>query len=308
MLCPPVIYPDPEHRTDGGKNVKKRHAVFQLCLLGLTLLVFGGYLFITRQAADRVAPEITITQGVAEFSVTEGRQAYLQGVSAYDDRDGDVTDHVIVENVYGIDSDRCATVTYAAFDQAGNVSTAERTVRFADYHSPRFVLKTALVFPEDSSIDVMDYIGAEDVFDGDIVRWVRATLTDSSGTLSEVGKHEVLLQVTNSLGDTAELVLPAEVHAAEKYNARLELSAYLLYLPTGASFRARDYLSSMTYAGTTHSLRASDSDFSVSISGDVDTQTPGLYPVTYTVRRTENGTDYTALSRLFVVVEGSYGN
>jgi hypothetical protein len=253
--------------------------------------------------SDLEGPEITIADDIQEISVSADQQAFLQGVTAWDDRDGDVTDQVIVESVYGITPDYHATVVYAAFDRAGNVTTAKRQVVLTDYHRPRFLLETALVFPEDAGIDVMDYIGAEDIVDGDVVRWVRATLISNTGSLSDVGTHNVQLHVTNSLGDTSDLVLPVEVYPSGKYNARLELDAYLLYLPVGAAFDAESYLESFTCNGTTHSLDVAEEGMVISVVNTVNLQTPGVYPVTYTVRYEENDTTYTGYSRMFVVVE-----
>lgn len=283
--------------------MKRKNILFQCGLLALTLLVFGGYLTVRHSRLDLTGPEISIEEGVLELSVSDDRELYFQGVTAQDDRDGDVTDLIILESVYGVTADQQVTVTYAAFDRSGNVTKATRQIRFTDYHGPRFSLKRALAFPENSGIDVMDYIGAEDIFDGDVVRWIRATLISSPGTLTDVGIHDVQLQVTNSLGDTAELVLPVEVYPPEKYNARMELETYLVYLPVGATFDARSYPVAMTCDGVRYSLRVKQEDITVTASGDVDTRTPGVYPVTYTARCAGNGITYTAYSRMFVVVE-----
>lgn len=283
--------------------MKGKHFTSQCVLLVIILLVFAGYLIFRYTKKDQKGPEITIAEEVPEISVADDLEKYLQGVTAWDDRDGDVTERMVLESVYGITSKHEASVTYAAFDRAGNVTKATRQVRFMDYHSPRFLLHSALVFPENAGVDLMDYIGAEDVFDGDVVRWVRATLLSNTSSLADVGTHDVRLRVTNSLGDTSELVLPVEVHEPGKYNAKLELDAYLVYLPLGASFDAGDYLVSMNYAGRKHTVQETGAGMTVSIDGTVDTSTPGLYPVTYTVCCVDADITYTAYSRLFVVVE-----
>ncbi len=283
--------------------MKRKDIAYQCVLLILTLLVFAGYLFVRQAGEDHTGPEISISGQMPEIRVGDSEDAYLQGVTARDDRDGDVTDLILVESIYGLTEDHQATVTYAAFDRAGNVTKAQRQIQLLDYHSPRFTLDCALVFPSTSGLDVMDYIGAEDLFDGDVVRRVRATLINNSGTLRDEGIHDVKLQVTKSLGDTAELVLPVEIHAPDKYNASMELEHYLVYLPKGGTFDARSYLTSFTCAGTTRSLDAELEGVSVSVSQSVNMQKPGVYPVNYTVRYTTPGTTYTAYSRLFVVVE-----
>lgn len=283
--------------------MKKKRFFLHVCVLAAALLVFAGYRTVRQMNMDTVGPEIAIDSADLSLSVGSPREAYLQGVTAYDEQDGDVSDKVLVESIYGITEANEVTVTYAAFDGAGNVTKAQRQVTLSDYREPHFTLDCALVFPADSGLDVMDYIGAEDVIDGDITRRVRATLVSNSGSLLDVGTHDVLLRVTNSIGDVSELTLPAEVHAPEKYNAQMALDTYLLYLPQGASFNAESHLESFTYAGRTVALSGSSADISVSVSGRVDTGTPGIYPVAYTVSGMFNQTTYTAYSKLFVVVE-----
>ena len=283
--------------------MKRKNIAYQCVLLVLTVLVFAGYLAVRRIQADHNGPEITVSGQIPEVSVQDPEGAYLQDMTATDDRDGDVTDKMVVESVYGITEDHHVTVIYAAFDRAGNVTKAQRQIRFTDYRSPRFTLACNLAFPAGTNPDVMDYIGAEDVFDGNMDRRVRATVISKSGSLSDVGIHDVKLTVTNSLGDTAQLILPVEVYEPEKYNASMELKTYLVYLPRGASFNPRDYLLSVSCGGITRSLETVPEDVSVSVAQAVNTQQPGVYPVSYTVRCTRNNTMYTACSRLFVVVE-----
>lgn len=283
--------------------MKKRRMFLHIFVLAAALLAFAGYRMVRQMNMDTVGPEITIDSAPLALSVNSPREAYLQGVTAHDQQDGDVSAQMLVESVYGITDDHEVTVTYAAFDCAGNVTKAQRQVALTDYREPHFILDCALVFPSDSETDVMEYIAAEDVIDGDITRRVRATLISNTGSLLDVGTHDVLLRVTNSIGDVSELILPAEVHSAEKYNGRMELDTYLLYLPKGASFDAKAYLKSFTYAGQTVALSGSAADIRVSVSEQVDTQTPGVYPVAYTASGVFNQTTYTAYSKLFVVVE-----
>lgn len=284
--------------------MKKRKVLIQCFILVATLAAFAGYLMLRQMNTDDVGPKITVDTAPLAVSVSDPDEAYLQGVTAYDEQDGDVTNLLLVESIYGVTEDHQVTVTYAAFDRAGNVTKAQRQVTLTDYRAPRFTLDSALAFPASSGIDVMDYIGAEDVIDGDILRRVRATLISNTGSLADVGTHDVKLRVTNSIGDISELILPVEVYGSDKYNAELELKSYLVYLEQGASFNAKSYLSSFSYGGEPIDLTSIPEEMTVTISSGVDIQTPGVYPVTYTATYTYNQTTYTAYSKLFVVVEG----
>lgn len=270
-----------------------------LAVVALCCAAFAGYVYTTRRGADRLAPEIRFSSEELTVSVLAPEKALLAGVTAWDERDGDVTDRVVVESVSSISEQAQVTVTYAAFDQAGNVSKAQRTVRYSDYESPRFTLSQPLVFTSGRAFDVMDYVGAEDAIDGSLDDRVKATLVSEGGSLSEVGLHEVQFRVTNSMGETVYLTAPVEVCASGTYNAALELSDALVYLERGAVFLEEFYLQGMRVGTREISLADGESGVSVQIRSDVDTDVPGTYSVEYTA---ESGV-YTGYTRLLVVVE-----
>ena len=284
--------------------MKRRSEWIQIIALVITILVFVGYMAYSRIKTDDMGPAITIDGTELTLSVNDPQEAYLRGVSAYDDQDGDVSSQIVVESCYGITDDNLVTVTYAAFDRAGNVTKAKRLVLLTDYHAPVFTLAHSLTFPSSDNLDIMDYVGATDLLDGDVVRRVRATLISNSGSLSDEGIHDVLLRVTNSIGDSAELILPVEIYAPEKYNAALELDSYLLYISQGTPFRADAHLKAFSFAGESISFEAAPEDLDVSVSGTVNIQVPGIYPVRYTAQYLRNNTTYKAYSKLFVIVDG----
>lgn len=281
------------------KKLKKQE---RLCLLliSLCLIAFFGYMAVDYLRTDTVPPEISFAPEALELSVHDPKSALLINVSATDAHDGDVSDSLVVENVKLINRDGTISVTYAAFDAAGNVAQEKQTARYTNYQRPVFSLNAPLAFPLNSSLEVLDVLQAEDIVDGDISYHIRATSLDKA-SVSTVGIHEVEFKVTNSLGDTVELVLPVEVYAPDLYNASLTLTDYLIYLPAGASFDAHSYLDTYTYGAVKSDLRNGLLEgYSLSLVGTVDTKKPGVYNVAYTLT-SGNGTGY---SQLIVVVEG----
>lgn len=282
-----------------------------LLLIALCLLIFFGYQAITQISADTTAPMITIDNQPLELSVQDDKSALLQGIIARDNRDGDVTASLLVESIRLLDKDGTINVTYAAFDKAGNVAKAERQAQYTDYESPKFSLSGPLVFVQNSNFDVLSVVGAQDAVDGDIQHRIRATSLDDTSVAS-LGSHKIQFRVTNSLGDTVEQVFPVEVYAAGTYEASLTLTQYLVYLPVGATFRAESYLGDYTLNQETVSLSSGlPENFSLRTSGRVSTNTPGVYPVAYTVTYTPEYEEniqlirrYTGYSKLIVVVEG----
>ena len=282
----------------------KRRILLPAAVLAVAAALYGCYLIWANHAKDTVAPVITVEEGILECRVSDPREALLTGITAWDDRDGDVTASILVESVYGISDENVTTVTYAAFDRAGNVAKIQRQVRYTDYRQPRFVARRSLCFPGNYKFDLLSYIGAEDVLDGDIRRRVRATLISDTKSISEQGSHVVRLQVTNSLGDTVEADIPVEVYDPEWYTASVELKEYLIYVQKGESFNPKSYLSSFSVRGDEIDLsRGVPSDVTCVIGGEVDPNRPGIYPVKYVLSKDIGLTTFFGQAVLLVFVE-----
>lgn len=282
----------------------KKQNWISLVLIVICVGVLFGYRALARLRADNTPPEIQMEQGLLELSALEPRSALLQGVTARDKRDGDVTDSLVVESVRMLRSDGTVTVTYAAFDKTGNVAKQSREVRFTDYRSPRFSLSKPLMFSQTSSYDVLNIIGAEDMLDGNISHRIRATVLDEVDT-GYAGSHHVQFRVTNDLGEMVELVLPVEIYTPSLFEGTLTLTDYLIYLKQGDRFSAREYLSKLTIGREETVLNGSvPSDVDLKTYGSVNTGVPGVYTVDYQITVERGNQTYTAYSRLIVVVEG----
>lgn len=99
--------------------------------------------------------------------------------------------------------------------------------------------------------------------------------------------------------------MPAEVYPTGKYNATLSLTEYLTYTSVGNEFSAEKYLKSVHYSDKVVSLSgALPAEYRLVVDGKVDTTTPGVYPVSYTLNFNVSGYPYIAYSKLIVIVEG----
>ena len=290
--------------------MKKRN-LFTLLLILLCLAVFFGYRAYDRAHTDATPPVIHIAPEPLELSVNAPKGILLQDVTAEDDVCGDVTDSVVLESIRLLSRDGRVSVGYAAFDRSGNVAKIQREVQYTNYRSPRFSLSGPLLYASGSNFDVLNQIGARDEIDGEIPHHVRAMLTEDS-PLNSVGIHMVQFQVTNSLGDTTTEILPVEIYSPDEYSASLTLKEYLIYLPVGGIFNAKFYPDTFTYRNEKQTLGTFlPEEYTLEIEGEVDTITPGVYPVTYTLTYTEVNertnkiiNEYIGYSKLIVVVEG----
>lgn len=282
---------------------KKRRSTALLCLALLILCagLTAAYtvLFIWRD--DTTPPVIAMAEDILEVSVSASDDELLAGVTATDNRDGDVTDSLLVQGVSNL-ADGVVTVTYAAFDAAGNVAKAARSLRYTDYEQPRFDLYAPLVYNASTAVDVLGRICATDLRDGDISGRIKADLVSNTSSLAYPGTHEVQFRVTNSLGDTAYMTLPVDVLPSGDYNATVLLKDYLIYLPKDREFNARSYLQGLDI-GLSRDPVEDQEELSIQVDSNVRSSVPGVYSACYTVTYVRGVMEYVGYSRLIVVVE-----
>ena len=185
------------------------------------------------------------------------------------------------------------------------MSKKNREVRYNDYESPRFSLSQPLLFTQKSN-DLLRLITAWDMVDGDISNRIRATALEEV-TTGYSGIYHVRFQVTNSLGDTVDLVLPVEVYTSTTNEAKMTLSEYLIYLEPGDPFNARNYLDELTVGRNTYSLSGNlPESMDLTVTGKVETGVPGVYEINYQLTYCPDSKrpdlTYTAYSKLIVVV------
>ena len=105
-----------------------QRVVTGLLTAGCIALAGAGYM--TYKNQDRTAPEIKVDQS-KKIAYTEGEDygKLLEGVTAQDDIDGDLTSEVFVEKIVPV-SKKKAVVYYGVTDKANNVGTASREVTY----------------------------------------------------------------------------------------------------------------------------------------------------------------------------------
>jgi len=251
------------------------------------------------------APQIAFEDELVEISVADGKDVLLAGVSARDERDGDVTASIVIESMSPMMDEDTRVVTYAAFDGDNQVGKGQRKIRYTDYTPTRFRLTEPLKgsYASWEIEELLMPLCAEDCLDGDITSQI--VVTDWNWELPSE-QYRVLLvdtQVTNSAGIVTEMTIPVPLTMDDSwhrnYNANIELSSYLVYHPAGEKFDADSYIKSATIR--------EDEAFTgkVKTESNLDVNTPGVYTVTYSFDYTEEARNihYYAFCDLIVVVE-----
>ena len=212
----------------------------------LSGLLFGAQTLVQARLRDDTVPEIRFPDEPLEITVDAGSEAMLEGVTAWDEKDGDLTGRLIVQQLERSDEDGSLSVTYAVADGDRHVVTRTRTVIYTDYTPPRFALSKELCYTPGAAVKIRDRLTAEDVIDGSISDRIKIT---ANGVLSYYeGSYPLTVEVTNSLGDTSRLELEIEIRSYTEGEPRIKLSSYLIYLGCDEKFDANSYIEGVTGA------------------------------------------------------------
>ncbi len=206
----------------------------------LTSIVFVYYFVNEKLNTDNTVPVITVKDEIIDVSLHASDEELLAGVSAYDEKDKDLTDKVIVESISRFVEKGVSKVTYAVCDSDNNVATATRKIRYKDYASPRFFVNDSLCFSLYDTVSVAGKIGASDCIEGNITRYM--IMTTESFTPGVEGVFYIDATVTNSKGDTSEAEIPFIVEDRSVSAPKIELSEYLIYVKPGTNPDFKSYL------------------------------------------------------------------
>lgn len=136
-----------------GTEKRTLKTILIICLVLVTAAFAAGQVY-SRVVTDTVPPVITLDSDSITVSVEDGRDALLRGVTASDAKDGDLTGQIIVSGVSKLISNNTAKVSYMVFDKARNMASATRYVVYSDYHRPRFMLITPLVYSLGETVSI----------------------------------------------------------------------------------------------------------------------------------------------------------
>lgn len=261
----------------------------------LSIGIFGVSLVVQMQKWDRHAPQITSDRKILEISCDYTNEQLLEGLTATDEEDGDLTSQIIPGSFSKFIGEDLCNVTYVVFDSANQPASLTRQVRFTDYHSPRFTLTEPLVFTTDEGNygEVKKRLGAIDQLDGNLSDWI--IQKDTEVNYQTVGSYTITFEVSNSLGDTVSQALPVHVTGSSSYSLDIILTQGIVYIPKGGSFNANDYINELKN-GQGNLLNTS----MIHAESNVDVNIPGIYEVHYTA---DNGAGNTGETWLTVIVE-----
>ena len=297
-------------------------------LFVLSLIAFIAFNIGDRITADHTPPTITSETDTLSVTLkpekdsdkessdeesgedTDDDAALYQGLTAEDNRDGDLTDSIRVSSMSNFTEPGKREITYAVFDSSNNSATLTRTLEYTDCTSPQIKLSAPLRYTLDemSDVSLTENMSVEDCLDGDITSQIRASYNDAV-YVQQAGDYPITVQVSNSAGDTCTVNLtvtvtdPSDENESQKYYPLL--SQYIVYAKVGGSVDYDSLITGFEQNGAEYLFEEEDDDFmpgkrgDVDISGDVNFDKAGSYTVDYRFTP-EDGV--TATTKLVVVV------
>ncbi len=280
-------------------------AITAFTIFFICCFLFAGFIFYERGRNTNKYPQIECPEEDIHASVNITDEELLSDVRAYDAEDGDITSRLVVEKTSKFVEKGVSYVVYAVSDSARKVTKAQRRVVYTDYTSPRFSLTQPLEFLYGTkSFNLKDYIRAEDCFDGDISRNIKITTVGDVPSLYNVGVWTVKASVTNSMGDTATILLDVTVdeqnYTEKRYTPKITLKNYLIYLSDESEADFERNLQNVVIDSEKYNI-TSDIMKDIKITSNIDYNTPGTYKVNY-MYTSKDG--YTGNVNLIVVVTG----
>lgn len=262
-------------------------------LFVLTLAAWIASSVMFNRNADEVKPVITADSDQIEVSVKDGEEGLFKGLEASDNKDGDLTDKIIIGKQSKFIEKGVSEVTFLVFDSSNNVGEYKRKVRYKDYESPKFELSKPFVYEIGDNVTILDRLTVTDAVEGDISDKMK--IVSSNVDMSEPGIYTVGVEASNRFGDTVSAEFPVNIVENNKNVPVIKLNTYLVELKKGDAFEPGRYLENVTLVDG--SVVGTEG---VQISNQVKTYKAGIYQVVYSY------TDFTGLTghvSLAVVVE-----
>ncbi len=293
-------------RRKGEAMKRSQRGIFSFLMTVLAVVgaIFLIYIWQERFNKGNSKPTIicpTDRVSVSVESISDS-SILLRDVTAMDVEDGDITDSIVVESVSQFVGEGHCIITYAAFDSNNNVSKLTRHLFLTDYVAPRFRITSPLEFNYSSNFNPLSCVGAYDCIDGDISDRVKMSPVNPDDDVSSVGRHPVVIRVTNSLGDVSTFETEVEIYDRTYTESRMtpsiKLSDYIVYVDRYGAIDPSAYVSGISLANVLYEPGEYQAGTLEYDDSEVDYSTPGIYRIYYTCDNRE----YDGTAALIVVV------
>ena len=252
-------------------------------LISLLILLIVCQLIITyRTHGNRGnAPVITSDGDEIQISCQYTKEDLLEGLSAYDKEDGDITDRILIGGFSDFTERGVSSLEYAVYDKDGNIAIFNRKAVFSDYVPPQIKLLAPCVFKATDNAyyypSLLSYLEGWDIIDGNVTKHMLVTSTEVD--FSKPGKYTASVYLKNHLGDEVNAELPIHILESGISGYSIELTQPLIYADKGAVVSPESYIAAIRNEYTNEIIP--DNEYELTINSDVDTSKDGIYEIQF---------------------------
>lgn len=105
--------------------MKKKKLLPVMTICTVVLMAICAVLFLTE---DRTGPVITFENENITYRIGDSEEELLKDVRAVDEREGDVSDTIRVDQIIELEEEKQIIVTYVAKDKSNNITKGRRWV------------------------------------------------------------------------------------------------------------------------------------------------------------------------------------
>ena len=226
-------------------------------------------------------------EGIKNTTITKGQSFDpLYGIKALDNEDGDLTDKIVVNGFVNTDDVGDYTLSYSITDSDGNTTTAPRIISVISTLKPIISGVDDITIKVGSTFDPKAGITAKDADGNDLTSSI--SIVGKVDT-SKIGKYSLVYSVTDQYKNTSTATRIVSVVSTSKPTIS---GVSDITINVGSTFDPKEGITAKD---------AEDGDLTdkIIISGKVDTSTPGVYTLEYSV--TDSDENKTTIYRIITV-------
>lgn len=260
---------------------KKLGVLMAIICVGLVAFVAW-----TRVGADKTGPEIRYGNESLVYHEGMSDSELLEGVTAFDEKDGDVTDSLAVESAYPVE-DGQVVVVYVAKDKSNNITKSKQ---FYAYDAAA----SADAENEEVPDEELAADGANETEAGGTpsLETEAPSDTDSTENLTEPSDAGAASSEEEQIRQEQE----AQAEQMPAGSPRIYLTEYVVKVPVGTTVDRLSYVKEIT----DDSDNVYDLWTKIQITGTLDTMTAGNYECTYYVVDSQGNTSNQAVLQFIV--------
>lgn len=261
--------------------MSKGGAIAALGLLTAALVAANGAVYMTK---DRIKPEIHFPKTEMTYARGSNESKLLKGVTATDNRDGDVTKSLRISSVIPNKDNTEVTVEYTAKDSSNNVRKISRTIPYSDSDKENSNEEEAAASDGSAEGDeIVTESGVDEDTDGDNPGEGDTSSAESAAQDSGISANSAASQSTNESAATENAAAASdesEIAGLTAGSPQIRLKAHTAVIPVGGTFSYMQYIDSMKDDKDNNATLAQR----IELKGSVDTSKAGTYTVTYVLR------------------------